>query len=366
MNKCIECGENHAIDTSFCLNCGSSLTITGAPKRKPNRGKKKKIGIIASVSILLLLAVAGYQGLKQKHGEEAVIDRFLTALSQKDERTLKELIIPSDPRIKITHDSLIALFDLLDQNPSAFQEIKQSISNDSLTNTLFTMYKKGKVYGLVTRYVIDPSGYTIVASATGDKTIIFLNDQELGYIEKAGDTNEYGPFLPGVYQLRTITMVGNEKVEDEVKLILSGAQTKKTLEFVKAEDSKQLLQLAAAQKKKDEEKKQTDEMNKEQQASQKVVIKEVIQEVPVGGMYNYYIIPSSDYYTLSESDLNGLSKSNLRIARNEIYARHGFVFDSADLQNYFNNQAWYYPNSSYKGILSAVEKHNVDLIKSFE
>ena len=94
-------------------------------------------------------------------------------------------------------------------------------------------------------------------------------------------TFEYGPFLPGVYQLRTITMVGNEKMEDEVQLMLSGAQTKKTLEFVKAEDSKQ--QLAEAQRKKDEEKKRIDEKNKEQQYSQKVVIKEVIREVPVGG-----------------------------------------------------------------------------------
>ena len=117
MNTCKECGKNHAIDTLFCLNCGSSLTSTGTSKRTSNRGKKKRIGIIAGVAILFLVAVVGYQALKQKHGEEAVIDRFLTALSQKDERTLKELIIPSDPRIKITHDSLTALFDLLDQHP---------------------------------------------------------------------------------------------------------------------------------------------------------------------------------------------------------------------------------------------------------
>ena len=140
----------------FCFNCGSPLTSTDTTKRTSSRGKKKRIGIFASIAVLLLVAVVGYQAVKQKHGEEAVIDRFLTALSQKDERTLKELIIPSDPRIKITHDSLTALFDLLDQHPSAFLEIKQSISNDSLTNTLFSMQKKGKVYGLVTRYVIDP------------------------------------------------------------------------------------------------------------------------------------------------------------------------------------------------------------------
>lgn len=38
-------------------------------------------------------------------------------------------------------------------------------------------------------------------------------------------------------------------------------------------------------------------------------------------------------------DLSGLSKSKLRIARNEIYARHHRKFDSADLQIYFDKKA---------------------------
>lgn len=366
MNRCDKCGKEHTKDTSFCLNCGSPLSNTGTPKRNTTRKGKKKIGIVASLVVVLLVAIVGYQVLKQKYSESAVRDNFLTALSQKDESTLKELIIPSNAQMKITKGSLNALFDLVDQNPSAFQEIKDALSNDSLTNGLFTIQTKGKVYGVVPRYVIEPSEYLIEASAVGDNTMILVDDQELGYIEKSGDTNEYGPFLPGVYQLKTITMVGTEKVEEEVQMTLSGAQMKKTLEFAKAEESKQQLQLATAQQKKDEEKKQTDEKNKEQQASEKVIVKEVIREVPVGGMYNYYLIPHSDYFHLTESDLFGLSKNELRLARNEIYARYGFVFESADLQNYFNTQAWYYPNPLYKGELSSVEKHNVDLIKSFE
>ena len=54
-----------------------------------------------------------------------------------------------------------------------------------------------------------------------------------------------------------------------------------------------------------------------------------------------YIISDSSIRELTDSDLSGLSKSKLRIARNEIYARHHRKFDSADLQIYFDKKSWY-------------------------
>ncbi len=41
---------------------------------------------------------------------------------------------------------------------------------------------------------------------------------------------------------------------------------------------------------------------------------------------NYFIIPDSNMRYLTEDDLRGLSKDQLEIARNEIYARHGYQF----------------------------------------
>ncbi|WP_304406491.1 YARHG domain-containing protein, partial [uncultured Clostridium sp.] len=41
---------------------------------------------------------------------------------------------------------------------------------------------------------------------------------------------------------------------------------------------------------------------------------------------NYFIIPDSSIRYLSEDDLRGLNKDQLEIARNEIYARHGYQF----------------------------------------
>lgn len=54
----------------------------------------------------------------------------------------------------------------------------------------------------------------------------------------------------------------------------------------------------------------------------------------------------------------------LRIMRNEIYARHGYVFSSADLKAYFSKQPWYKPLNNNGAVkLTPIENLNVELIK---
>ncbi len=57
----------------------------------------------------------------------------------------------------------------------------------------------------------------------------------------------------------------------------------------------------------------------------------------------------------------------IRLMRNEIYARRGYVFNSADLKAYFGKQPWYKPlnnNASVK--LNAIEELNIELLKANE
>ncbi len=85
---------------------------------------------------------------------------------------------------------------------------------------------------------------------------------------------------------------------------------------------------------------------------------------------NEYVLPDSAKRKLKKSDLKGLSKEELRIARNEIYARHGRMFDDKKLQKYFDSQSWYdgtVPVSEFsEDVLSSVEKKNVAFIRQFE
>lgn len=54
----------------------------------------------------------------------------------------------------------------------------------------------------------------------------------------------------------------------------------------------------------------------------------------------------------------------IRIMRNEIYARKGYVFSSDDLKKYFGKQPWYKPINNNAAVkLSALETLNVEILK---
>jgi len=61
------------------------------------------------------------------------------------------------------------------------------------------------------------------------------------------------------------------------------------------------------------------------------------------------------------ADLAGLSKVELRVARNEIYARHGRFFKDQTLANYFSQFSWYQPNAVEVPI-SDLEQTNVNTL----
>ena len=83
-------------------------------------------------------------------------------------------------------------------------------------------------------------------------------------------------------------------------------------------------------------------------------------------------IEKPDYDWLSqrrvtESDLEGKSKQELRIMRNYIFARHGYIFKSKSLKKYFKQFDWYSPKrKKVSSELSQVELDNVSFIKSYE
>ena len=51
---------------------------------------------------------------------------------------------------------------------------------------------------------------------------------------------------------------------------------------------------------------------------------------------------------------------------------HGYVFESEELRDYFESQSWYHPNPRFspgefdEGVLSDIERTNIDLIVSME
>ena len=83
-----------------------------------------------------------------------------------------------------------------------------------------------------------------------------------------------------------------------------------------------------------------------------------------------FIIEGSDSGYFGETFLEGFSAWDCRLARNEIYARHGKIFKDEALQTYFNSFSgiWYTPE--YEDVpdsmLNQWEIDNVKTIIGYE
>lgn len=79
-----------------------------------------------------------------------------------------------------------------------------------------------------------------------------------------------------------------------------------------------------------------------------------------------YILPESASRYLDYDDLADIDGSNLTLARNEIYARHGRRFDSQEIQDYFDKCTWYNgtiePDAFDESQLNQFERANIDFI----
>lgn len=81
-------------------------------------------------------------------------------------------------------------------------------------------------------------------------------------------------------------------------------------------------------------------------------------------------LPTSSSEYLTMSDLEGFSQDDCRMARNELYARHGRRFDDPNLQAYFDALDWYEgtiaPSDFDESVMNEYEIANRDLIVQYE
>lgn len=85
----------------------------------------------------------------------------------------------------------------------------------------------------------------------------------------------------------------------------------------------------------------------------------------------FYLVPESYKRKLVEEDIRALNKTELMLARNEIYARHGRRFLDAELQSYFDGQDWYRGTIEPEDfdpdlMLSNIESRNVIFLQRME
>lgn len=95
-----------------------------------------------------------------------------------------------------------------------------------------------------------------------------------------------------------------------------------------------------------------------------------LESQPDGDQEDTYLLPESDSRYLTAEDLEGMDKQQLTLARNEIFARHGRLFSTAQIQEYFDKQSWYsgyiQPSNFDSSVLNDYERYNVAFISQYE
>jgi hypothetical protein len=77
--------------------------------------------------------------------------------------------------------------------------------------------------------------------------------------------------------------------------------------------------------------------------------------------------PESSEKLLTETELKNIPKKQLKIMRNEIFARYGYIFKTEEMSTYFKKQENYLPvMEDVDAFLSEIEVKNIALIKRLE
>jgi len=72
---------------------------------------------------------------------------------------------------------------------------------------------------------------------------------------------------------------------------------------------------------------------------------------------------------IDSSEICEMNSADLRLLRNEVFARHGYIFKSPELTDFFSKFEWYQPSLTSGQIdkkLTEIDRYNISLIKSVE
>ncbi len=84
---------------------------------------------------------------------------------------------------------------------------------------------------------------------------------------------------------------------------------------------------------------------------------------------DYYILPT-DSRLITIDELEGMDRSESYMVINEIYARHGKIFSTKSVREYFESQAWYVPvtedSAAIEAQFSDIERTNLETVAEYQ
>ena len=171
-------------------------------------------------------------------------------------------------------------------------------------------------------------------------------------------------------QKTALTVAAPQDAETSVKTEISIGEAKATGATDKKEDVKDSAKKSTTSNSstsKPAEQKSTDSGASEQKPDQNT---EQSNDNAADRLSNDYIFSDSSSRLLTDTDISGMSAKELNYAKNEIYARHGRIFDSIELADYFKSKSWYEgtrsPDDFDESLLNDTEKKNIAFLQKAE
>ncbi|MFA2565807.1 TcaA 3rd/4th domain-containing protein [Bacillus wiedmannii] len=411
MNVCTKCGTQLEDGVQFCQSCGRKRESL-AVKKKMSSGTKVGITILTLLAVVIVgLYLYGSSYYKQA----AQVDRIITILQERNGEKLAEIVTADDPSVTVTRESLMPLFSYIKENSSYVNELKEQLrigekQGNGIERADFSLTKDGKYFFLFDRYKLKAKTYYTTLLTNEKGTSLKMNGKEIDKTDDKKFEKQYGPFLPGTQVFQAEYKNDYVKLSREEKVVLmKQGQNNVTIDltlqgqYITVQtnvsgatlyvNQKPVTALAGEEitwgpvatdgsatiylERNGESGRETTKVETvtalssynlpfEKKSAEKTVVYNVTPPPTTRYVYNGFIFPDSDIRKLTSAELTYLSKEQLKIARNEIYARHGNIFQTKDMQAYFSKQSWYRENPYFSGTLTNIESYNVELIKARE
>ncbi|PFB29939.1 TcaA 3rd/4th domain-containing protein [Bacillus cereus] len=410
MNVCKKCGTQLEDGVQFCQNCGQKR-VNLVVKNKLSSGTKFGITFLTLLAVVIVgLYLYGSSYYKQA----AQVDRMITIIQEKDGEKLAEIVTADDPSVIVTREGLMPLFSYIKENPSYVNELKEQLrigekQGNGIEKADFSLTKDGKYFFIFDRYKLKAKTYYTTVLTNEKGTSLKMNGKEIDKSDDKKFEKQYGPFLPGAQVFQAEYKNDYVKLSREEKvLLMKQGQNNVTIDltlqgqYITVQtnapgatlyvNQKPVTALAGEEikwgpvatdgsatiylERNGENGRETTKLETvtalssynlpfQKKSTEKTVVYNVTPPT-TRYVYNGFIFPDSDIRKLTSADLTYVSKEQLKIARNEIYARHGHIFQTKDMQAYFSKQSWYRENPYFTGKLTDIESYNVELIQSRE
>lgn len=246
MKFCKECGKGLPEGAEFCKECGTKVKADGEQtesstsssfrdarqSKQPMSKKSKMMLVIGGVVVAFLFG--GYQAGAYLTSKDRLVEKFETAISEKDAKALSGVLSSNDAKLKIDEKSVKGMLAYFEEYPdeasymlehlktqSKSFDQKGKVSEDEFSDiNVVQLEKEGKSF-VFDKYELNVNPVYLTVMTNYKDTVLFVDNKEVGKADKADFEKTVGPFLPGIHRLKATLKTDFMELEKKEEVSLA-------------------------------------------------------------------------------------------------------------------------------------------------